>query len=410
MKKKILFVALSLILVISLCGCSLLGTTASTTQMTIDRSSIVADIYSEVYEKAKNDLYDDIYEALYDEFVDGTIDAETIQKQIYDVVNGNGKGNIGITNYTTNESGESIAHSTGSAIIYEKATLSDGTYRYYCLTNQHVVEDGKSFKVTFWDESSINAFVVGEDETTDIAVVYFDSENTYQVVPLGDSDDARVGEIVLAIGNPKGQTLYGTATFGIVSGLNRHIVENDSTNTILSYIQHDAAINPGNSGGGLYNLKGECIGINAIKYIDDVEGLGFAIPINLAKEVASEIREYGSYSGKVSFGITVAPVDALTSAGRVEYNVPSDITSGVVIISVDATSCSYNKLLVNDIIIGIATEESGTVTTITTSTDLSPFVANAKLGDTVYVTVLRGGVSTVVSITFARPTVAATTE
>ena len=410
MKRKIGIIFSIVLMSFTLTGCTISfgnATTNTTTNFEIDKSSIVAEIYSQVYEQAKSDLYDDIYSALYEEFVGGTIDAETIQKQIYDVIEGNGQGNIGITNYTTTE-GEQTPYATGSGVIYKKINLEGGSYlyRYYFITNQHVVEDGTSFTADFSDGTSISAQLMGEDETTDLAVLTFDTNLTFQVVPLGDSDDLKVGQFVLAIGNPKGSSLYGSVNFGIVSGLDRNLLDDDgAVNTISSYIQHDAAINPGNSGGGLYNLDGECIGINSVKYAStDVEGLNFAIPINLVKTVISYLEEGNEYTGNVSFGITVTSVENLTSAGRTEYSVPDGVTSGVLVIEVSETGSSYGVLIANDIIVSI----DGS--TVSTTDDLGAYLQNAKIGDTASIGILRNGSNMTVNITFRRAISTTTTS
>ncbi len=402
MKRKIGIIFSIILMSFTLTGCTISfgnATTQTTNDFEIDKSSIVAEIYSQVYEQAKSDLYDDIYSALYEEFVGGTIDAETIQKQIYDVIEGNGQGNIGITNYTTTD-GVEAPHATGSGVIYKKVSLESGSYlyRYYFITNQHVVENGTSFTANFSDGTSISAQLIGKDETTDLAVLTFDTNLTFQVVPLGDSEDLKVGQFVLAIGNPKGSSLYGSVNFGIISGLDRNLLDDDgAVNTISSYIQHDAAINPGNSGGGLYNLDGECIGINSVKYAStDVEGLNFAIPINLVKTVISYLEEGNEYTGNVSFGITVTSVESLTSAGRTEYSVPDGVTSGVLVIEVTETGSSYGVLEANDIIVSI----NGN--TISTTSDIGAYLQNAKIGDTAAIGIIRGGSNMTVNITFRR--------
>ena len=388
-------------MVISLSGCSLFDNTTTksttTTALTIDRSSIENEIYSQIYEKAKQDLYNDLYNALLEKYGSGTITWETLQEQVYQVVQ-ESKGNIGITNYQTNE-GETVAYATGSGVIFEKSKNADGTNRYYFITNEHVVESGVKFTADFSDSTSIQATLVGADKTTDIACLYFDTDRVFKVVNLGDSDEVQVGEFVVAVGNPKGASLYGSATFGIIGGTGRHLIENGATNTITSYLQHDAAINAGNSGGGLYNLKGECIGINSVKYVSsEIEGLNFAIPINLVKEVVDQLRKYGSYNGKVSLGITVTSVKDLTNTGRTTYEVPSTITSGVLITSVTEGSSSSGLLLSKDIIYKIND------TDILTTSDISTILDGCIIGDVVKIYVYRAGVSTEVDVTFKRTT------
>lgn len=410
MKKKIVIVVISLFIAISLASCSLnttktidpknTTTIAVDEEKTIDMSSLVNAIYSSVYEKIESDLYDQIYQELMKKYGDGTIDAETIQKQVYDVVSGPGQANICVISFSDTD-GEAVAKVMGSGVIYEKVDNSEGAtakYRYYFITNHHVVSGYTSYTANFSDSTAIPAILVGSDETTDIAVLYFDTDRTFQVAELGDSDSLKVGQFVLAIGTPKNQTLFGSVNFGVVGGLNRNLLDSTGVvNKITTFIQHDAAINAGNSGGGLFTLDGKVVGINSSKYTSsEIEGLNFAIPVNTVKKVASQIRQYGSYNGNVSFGITLANVSSLTKAGRTNYNVPDDVTSGTVVTAVTTGSSSDGILLVNDIIIKIDD------TTVTTSDDISPIVASHVIGDKVSVTVIRSGVETVVEVTFKR--------
>ena len=403
--KKVLTIVLSFVMVLILSGCSLTQQQQTTIdgQSVIDRSSIAADIYNQVHDKIERELYDEIYAALLEEFGDATITWETLQQQIFNVINGNGEANCSVTNYQrSTETGEIQAYSYGSGVICEKETLVDSEYstRYWVITNEHVVEGGVKFAIGFKDGTKIDATLKGGDSTTDIALHYFDTNRVFEVAPLGNSDEVKQGEFVIAIGNPKGETLYGSTTFGIVSGTNRNLVDGNGTVTsYLFYIQHDAAINSGNSGGGLFNMKGEVIGINSVKYASEsIEGLGFSIPINLVKDVISEIKEYGSYSGTVTFGVTVASVSSLNASGRKTYGVPDSITKGVVVISVAEGGSSDGVLQPNDIII-----KTGN-TPIEDSNDLALILQGKKIGDTLPLTVYRNGSYIDVVITFKRNT------
>lgn len=403
MKKKILIIVLSILTIFTLTGCEfIINNQTNTTkdgQTAIDRNSIVNDIYSRVYSQIESELKEEIYNKLLEEYGDGTITWETLQEQVYNVIDGAGQANISVTNYQKNTNNEVVAHSYGSGVIYEKEELTDAEYkyRYYAITNQHVVKDGIKFTVGFSDDTSIDAVVVGEDETTDIAVVSFDTSREFTVAEFGDSDSVRVGSFVIAVGNPKGETLFGTATFGIVSGNNRNLIDGQTVNVFLFYIQHDAAINSGNSGGALFTLDSKVVGINSVKYAtSEIEGLNFAIPINLVKEVSYQLRTYGSYDGTVSFGITCISVDALTNAGREEYNIPEGLESGILITEVGEGSSSDGLLMANDIIIKV----NGTSATKTE--DLLPYLRNSKIGDSVVVTVLRDGQEMDITVTFKR--------
>ncbi|AHH95808.1 trypsin-like peptidase domain-containing protein [Kutzneria viridogrisea] len=170
------------------------------------------------------------------------------------------------------------------------------------LTNNHVVAGAGTVKVTFNDGSSATGTVLGTDPTTDLAVVKVSGKSGLKVAALGDSSQVKVGDKVVAIGSPEG--LQGTVTSGIVSALNRTVTASDnqsggspytrsgnSKTTYKGMIQTDASINPGNSGGALFNMQGQVIGINSVIYAPSggSAGLGFAIPINQAKEIAKQL-------------------------------------------------------------------------------------------------------------------------
>ncbi len=159
----------------------------------------------------------------------------------------------------------------------------------FVVTNNHVIEGADEITVTFPDGTSLKAKLLGHDERTDIAVLKVDSPKPLAAVPFGDSDKARVGDWVLAIGNPFG--LGGSVTAGIVSARGRDINQGPYDN----FIQTDAAINKGNSGGPLFNMDGEVIGINTAIYspTGGSVGIGFSIPANLAKGVVAQLRDFG---------------------------------------------------------------------------------------------------------------------
>jgi len=159
----------------------------------------------------------------------------------------------------------------------------------YIITNNHVVEGADEIKVTLLDGREFNGKVVGADPLTDIAIVKVEEENL-PTLPLGDSDAARVGEFVIAIGNPYG--LSHTVTMGLLSAKGRPVPSGDSGQEYENFLQTDAAINPGNSGGPLLNLDGEVIGINTA-IIPFAQGIGFAIPINMAKSILDQLIEKG---------------------------------------------------------------------------------------------------------------------
>ena len=179
--------------------------------------------------------------------------------------------------------------STGSGIIFDPTGL--------IVTNQHVVSGAAEISVVLFDNLQVPAQLVGEDERTDLAVLRIDVSSlpaTHRPLPVaefGDSDKLNVGELAVAIGNPLGLEFHGTVTAGIISAVERTLTMDDVT---FRVIQTDAAINSGNSGGALANARGQIIGINQAKIAaGGVEGMGFAIPINVARPIIRELIEHG---------------------------------------------------------------------------------------------------------------------
>ncbi len=191
----------------------------------------------------------------------------------------------------------------------------------YILTNNHVVENARDIVVTMSGDIKLPATLVGRDPESDLAVIKIPSEGIDVIAPFGDSDNVRVGQKAIAIGNPFG---FGhTLTTGIVSALNRSIITSDNIQ-IDDLIQTDAAINPGNSGGPLLNSSGEVIGINTVIYTHSggYEGIGFAIPINRAKEIAAQLIT----SGRVArpwLGITQISISELS--GYLDFGVDNGV-------------------------------------------------------------------------------------
>lgn len=173
------------------------------------------------------------------------------------------------------------AEGVGSGVIIDE--------QGYILTNNHVIDDAEHLKVTLSDGRVLRGRVAGSDEETDLAVLKVESDQPLPVAPLGNSEDLKAGQIVLAIGNPFGLHGGPTVTAGIVSSLNRSI---QTRNGVLELIQTDAAINPGNSGGPLVNTKGEVIAINTAN-MPYAQGIGFAVPVNTAKSILKELIEQG---------------------------------------------------------------------------------------------------------------------
>ncbi len=399
MKRLLSFLLLALSLVL-VTGCDFKFNPTQNGQTAIDRKSIADEIYSKVKDDIERDLREQIYNDLMEKYGQGTVEWERLQDEIYNVLEGAAKANIGVYTLKMNET-DLVKSSYGSGVIYRRDVNPEGSefkYKYYAITNEHVVDGGQAYMVGFEDETTLEATLVGADDTTDIAVITFETSREFTIAELGESSSIKPGTIVLAVGNPKGETLFGTATFGIVSGNDRHLIdENNSVNQFLFYIQHDAAINSGNSGGGLFTLDGKVIGINSIKYASaDIEGLNFSIPIDLVKEVQRQLIEYGSYDGTVSFGITTIEVSGLTNQGRIKYNVPSSVTEGILVAEVTKGKSCDGLLQAGDIII----KTDGLK--CSSASDLQPYLRNSKIGDSVVLTVLRAGEEIEVTIVFKR--------
>ncbi|MBO4815355.1 MAG: trypsin-like peptidase domain-containing protein [Muribaculaceae bacterium] len=188
---------------------------------------------------------------------------------------------------------------SGSGVIISE----DG----YIVTNNHVVDGAEKLTVTLNDNSEYNARVIGTDATTDLALIKI-STNDLHPITFGNSDDVKVGEWALAVGNPFG--LNSTVTAGIISAKGRGVSENSSVG-IKTFIQHDAAVNPGNSGGALVNTDGELIGINTMIFSQtgNYAGLSFAVPSNIVKKIITDIKQYGTVQRAV-LGIQYKELDA----------------------------------------------------------------------------------------------------
>ncbi len=268
------------------------------------------------------------------------------------------------------------SQSLGSGFIINK----DG----YMLTNAHVVKDADDIKVTLSNDKVYKAKIIGLDEKTDIALIKIDAWADLPVVYLGDSDGLKVGEWVVAIGNPFG--LEHTVTAGIVSAKGRVIGAGPYDN----FIQTDASINPGNSGGPLFNLKGEVIGINTA-IIPGGQGIGFAIPIKMAKDILSDLKQ----EGKVIRGWLGVMIQKVTPGIAKSFNLEGNkgaLVSGVIPDS-PASAAGIKR---GDIIIKYDGED------IDEYSELSRLAARTHPGTTVDVLILRGGKEVMVKVKLSR--------
>ncbi|MEG2930591.1 MAG: trypsin-like peptidase domain-containing protein, partial [Ruthenibacterium sp.] len=245
----------------------------------------------------------------------------------------------------------------------------------YIVTNNHVVVGAQQIKITDSNKKSYTAKLVGTDTKTDIAVLKVDATGL-SAATIGDTGALSVGDFALAVGNPMG-TLGGTVTDGIISALDREITVGNQTMTLL---QTNAAVSPGNSGGGLFNNKGELIGIvNAKSSSDNAEGLGFAIPIDTAIKVATELMNNGYVTGRPALGINVLAInDAQTAA---QYNVTRP---GVYIMTVNKASAAEKAGLKPGDLIMSANGQA-----VTVSADITQVLDACAVGDAVEMQIIR---------------------
>ena len=228
--------------------------------------------------------------------------------------------------------------STGTGFIYKK-----NSNKAYLMTNNHVISGGESIKVLFTDGTNLPATVVGSDTYSDIAVLSIEDASKLVTAVMGQSKKIKPGDTVFTVGSPEGSDYAGTVTKGILSAKERLVavaLENTKTSDYyIEVLQTDAAINPGNSGGPLCNINGEVIGVTNMKLVDDtVEGMGFAIPIEEALNVATILEKDGKIN-RPKLGINVSTVDnKLELYYQSGILVPNDIEEGIVVISVEAKS------------------------------------------------------------------------
>ena len=265
-----------------------------------------------------------------------------------------------------------VESGAGSGVIIS----SDG----YILTCAHVVDGASTITVTIGDKD-YTATLVGEDTTSDIAVIKIDADGLTPAT-VGNSDSLKVGQSVMAVGNPLGE-LGGTVTGGMISALNRSVtIQGSSSVNTMSLIQMDASVSPGNSGGGLFNMNGELVGIvNAKSSSSDAEGLGFAIPINDAIKVAQELLENGYVTGRPYLGITYLAVTDAQTASQLGVN-----AYGVYVVEVvKGGPAEKAGLQAGDRIVSVDGTE------IASKDDLGTLMQKHAAGDTLSITIAREG-------------------
>lgn len=239
---------------------------------------------------------------------------------------------VGITNIQNGDLWEqSQEEGTGSGVIYKKQGNSA-----YIVTNNHVVEGANRLEVTLADGTKVEAKLLGTDIWTDLAVLQVDGHQINTVAEFGDSDALKPGEPVIAIGNPLGLEFAGSITQGIISGLERTVPLDFDEDGVADWnaevLQTDAAINPGNSGGALVNIAGQVIGINSMKIAQEqVEGIGFSIPINTAIPIIEDLEKIGEVK-RPYMGVSLEDISDVSNYHQQKtLQLPSDVKSGLVI-------------------------------------------------------------------------------
>ena len=282
--------------------------------------------------------------------------------------------------------------SEGSGVIYKKNGKDA-----YLVTNTHVIKGASKVDIRLADGTKVPGEIVGSDTFSDIAVVKISSEKVTTVAEFGDSSKLNVGETAIAIGSPLGSEYANTVTQGIISSLNRNVSLKSQDGQAISTkaIQTDTAINPGNSGGPLINIQGQVIGITSSKIASNggtsVEGLGFAIPSNDAQNIIKQLESDGKVT-RPALGIQMVNLANIGANDLRKLNIPSSVTSGVVVKSVQSNMPASGHLEKYDVITKVDDKE------ISSSTDLQSALYNHSIGDTIKITYYRNGKEETTSI------------
>ena len=251
--------------------------------------------------------------------------------------------------------------STGTGFVYKKDSKNA-----YIMTNNHVIDDADSVEVEFNDKSEkIKAKILGGEVYSDIAVLTIDAKEAGDAVEIGNSEDLKLGDTVFTVGSPMGITYKGTITKGIVSGKDRMVEVNLTGNTTDYYmkvIQIDAAVNPGNSGGPLCDVSGKVIGIISLKIVqDEVEGMGFAIPIEDALKYANTIEEGGEIV-RPYIGISMLDLSEEYYLWQNRITIPDGVDEGIAVLEVVSGSPADKAgLKKGDIIVKLGDEDVGSL-------------------------------------------------
>lgn len=279
-------------------------------------------------------------------------------------------------------SGEVI--SSGTGFVYGK----DDKYGYV-LTNSHVVSNGTNIKGVLSNDKTVDLKVLGTDSYTDLAVLRMNVKEVLQVASIGTSENTKLGNTVFTVGSPMGVTYAGTVTRGILSGKDR-LVETQTTTDgesfIVKVLQTDAAISPGNSGGPLVNLAGDVIGITSLKLVNnEVEGMGFAIPIEDAMQFVDTL-EKGKIIKRPLMGVQIIDTTNTYALYRYNISIPKDVTGGIIIINTtEDYPAEVAGLKKGDLITKIDGEK------ITSTAEFKYELYKHAIGDVIEITYIRDG-------------------
>lgn len=280
---------------------------------------------------------------------------------------------LGVANYQYNERNVLVKSSIGSGFVYDVwGYLEDGTitynledsnvvnYGYFLITNRHVVEDCDALKIYLHTiDEEIPAELVQYDQKVDLAVVTFKYDEYIKPLKFANSDTLKAGQYCIAIGNPEGFEFSSSATLGIISHPLRYISDDTDGDGVndwdAAYIQHDAAINPGNSGGPLFNIYGQVIGINTLKFAtNDIDNMGFSIPSNDIIELLPYL-EKGKVPVRARIGVTVIAIKDLLATdwenADYKYIIPEGVKTGIYVTEVVESSVAYGKIMADDIML-----------------------------------------------------------
>lgn len=299
-----------------------------------------------------------------------------------------GQGGFGGAQQNQQDQEEELREAgTGSGVIYK---IENG--EAYIVTNHHVIEEAEKLEITLADGSKKEAKLIGSDIWTDLAVIKVDADGIKTVANFGDSEVLKQGETAIAIGNPLGLDFYGSVTVGVISGTNRAVpvdLNGDGTEDWQSEVlQTDAAINGGNSGGALVNLNGDLIGINSMKIAsEEVEGLGFAIPINTVIPIIQQLEANGEVV-RPAMGVSLMDLTDIPAFYQAQtLQLPDGITTGVVVAEiVKGSSADEAGMKQYDVIFEMDGQKIESVI------DLRQHLyTKTEVGDTLNVKVYRGG-------------------